>query len=150
MLKFNTGASERFFKSNSSFHLIPDGMDVSLCEIGFNKRTFYKQYCRISNLIASNKFMTVDEALKSEKTLCPLCFSKLKSIASNDRMPKFLHFVQKQSGKQTSIPESKGEWTETICPECGKPVGFWNKHKKQEHYCTICKKNVKLPQEVVA
>jgi hypothetical protein len=149
-MKFNTGASERFHKNNKSFHLIPDGMDVSLCEIGFQRKFFYKQYCRIDNLIPSDKFMTVDEALRSEKTLCSLCFSKLKSIVRNNQIPTFLNFLQKHSGKKPNISEDISGWTETICPNCGKLVGFWNKQKKQEHYCTACNKIVNLPKEIVA
>jgi hypothetical protein len=131
-----------------TIHLIPENMDVSLCEIGFAKR-FYIENLKIAKLIPKDEFLTIDQALKLKK-ICQTCKTKLTSIIKYDRADIFASYVRKQSARKKIIPDNKTNWVQTICPGCGTSVGFYNNHKKQEHFCTVCNKMVKLPQEVVA
>lgn len=151
-MKFNTGSFQIHKNTTKSalrdtLHLIPGEMDAALCEIRFC-RNFFIVYQKNSKIIPSNKYVTSDEALRS-KDFCPRCIAKLISIIKNDRIASFTRYLQSPN-KPKNIPENKSAWTETTCPGCGKPVGFWNRHRKQEHFCTVCKKLVKLPKEAVA
>jgi len=146
MLKFNTGGFQIHPNTQSSntseiIHLIPEGLDAALCETRFFRK-FFIAYRNLYRIIPTGNYVTSEEALRSKK-YCSLCTSKLASIIRYERTSSFARFLQSHSVSPKIIPANKAAWTETICPECGSTVGFWN-------FCTVCNKIVKLPQEVVA
>ena len=61
---------------------------------------------------------------------------------------KFRQITDKLSSKHSENQE--GDWRNTVCPNCKTPVIFFNKSRKKEHYCTVCKNDVTLPSVVVA
>lgn len=61
---------------------------------------------------------------------------------------KFRQTIDRLSSKHSENQE--GDWRNTVCPNCKTPVIFFNKSRKKEHYCTVCKNHVTLPSVVVA
>lgn len=137
-------------RGEHTLHYIVEKIDASLC-------TRYKIVSQLKDRIS---FGTFDESQKCnvcEKGLPIFLKSGFTPIELKERsllakIKKSHKNYERKLAEQSPLNkiDEMGEWRITTCPTCKRKVTFFNKSKKQEHYCTECRNIVILPLGVVA
>jgi len=137
-------------RGEHTLHYVVEKIDASLC-------TRYKLISQLKDRISFGTFDESQKCTVCEKGLPIFLKSGFTPIELKERsllakIKKSHKNYEQKLANQSPLNkiDDKGDWRNTVCPECKTPVIFFNKSRKKEHYCTVCKKLVTLPSVVVA